>query len=95
MHAWAQVWVLDSAVGRAGKQKGTDVDRVMAEISKVPMPIASREALYSHMEAAGFTLGLRQWMGSNLVPAKGGQGLQWAFNLQGAQEMYRYCCTCL
>ena len=50
----------------------------------------SREALYRQMEASGFSLGLRQWMGSNLVPAQGtGGGMEWVFNLPGAQEMYR------
>lgn len=88
-----QVWVLDSAVGKSGGQLPTDVDNVMAEITKVELPVISREALYKQMEAAGFSLGLRQWMGSNLVPARKGKGYEWAFNLKGAEDMYRYSST--
>ncbi len=88
MHNMLQVWVLDSTVGRSGSTD-TDVDNVMTEIGKVPLPVPSRDALYKHMEAAGFSLGLRQWMGSNLVPAEGGTGLRWIFNLEGAKEMAR------
>ncbi|KAK9811190.1 hypothetical protein WJX73_009216 [Symbiochloris irregularis] len=83
-----QVWVLDSGLGKSSS-KVTDVDRVLEEISEVQLPLASREALYDHMEKSGFSLGLRQWMGSNLVPARGGQGLEWAFDLEGAKSMYR------
>ena len=84
--------MLDSPIGKQSPSRVTDVDRVLEAAANVPLPIASREALYSHMDAVGFSLGLRQWLGSNLVPAAGSRGLRWAFNLEGVADMYRCAC---
>jgi len=83
---WAlQVWILDSNIGKVtlNKDAPSDVDRVIREIKGLQHPIASREWLYKFMEDQGYSLGLRLWMGSNLVPD--GQGkLKWGFNIEGA-----------
>jgi len=80
-----QIWILDSNIGKVtlNKDAPSDVDRVIREIKGLQHPIASREWLYKFMEDQGYSLGLRLWMGSNLVPD--GQGkLKWGFNIEGA-----------
>ena len=80
-----QVWILDSNIGKVtlNKDAPSDVDRVIREVKGLQHPIASREWLYKFMEDQGYSLGLRLWMGSNLVPD--GQGkLKWGFNIEGA-----------
>lgn len=85
-----QVWVLDSMIGKApASSEASDVGRVLDEIGNVQLPVASREDLYKQMEAAGFSLGLRQWMGSNLIENRQLGGLEWMFNLAEARDMYR------
>lgn len=89
-HLPQQVWILDSNIGKVtlNKDAPSDVDRVIMEIKGLQHPIASREWLYKFMEDQGYSLGLRLWMGSNLVPD--GQGkLKWGFNIEGASDMYQ------
>ena len=43
--------------------------------------------LCRRMQEQGFSQGLQQWMGSNLVPCEG--GMTWAFNLPGARDLYK------
>lgn len=40
----AQVWVLDSMVGRAklGAEEPTDVQQVIQEVARIPLPVPSR-----------------------------------------------------
>ncbi|DBA71709.1 TPA: hypothetical protein ACH3X2_001158 [Trebouxia sp. C0005] len=85
-----EVWILDSNIGKVtlNKDAPSDVDRVIREVKGLQHPIASREWLYKFMEDQGYSLGLRLWMGSNLVPD--GQGkLKWGFNIEGASDMYQ------
>ena len=80
-----QVWILDANIGKVtvDKDAPSDVDKIVTEISNLRPPIASREWLYKYMEDQGYSMGLRLWMGSNLVPD--GQGkLKWGFNIDGA-----------
>lgn len=84
-----QVWILDANIGKVtvDKDAPSDVDKIVTEISNLRPPIASREWLYKYMEDQGYSMGLRLWMGSNLVPD--GQGkLKWGFNIDGASDMY-------
>ena len=81
----AQAWILDANIGKVTPDKDapSDVDKIVQEIRKLHLPIASREWLYKYMEDAGYSEGLRLWMGSNLVPD--GQGkYKWGFNIEGA-----------
>lgn len=82
--------MLDSNPGgtEGGGAAAEDVSRVLDAVGAVPLPIPSRDWLSAHLQAAGLSLGLRQWLGSSLVPAPGG-GLQWAFSVEGAAGMYR------
>lgn len=65
------------------KDAPSDVDKVVKDIRGLQPPIASRDWLYKYMEDRGYSMGLRLWMGSNLVPD--GQGkLKWGFNIEGA-----------
>lgn len=64
---------------------------VLEALRSIPVPVPSREWLYKHMGARkGFTVALQQWLGSSLVPdSKGSGGLVWAFNINGAEEMWK------
>ena len=80
-----QVWILDANIGKVipDKDAPSDVDKVVKDIRGLQSPIASRDWLYKYMEDRGYSMGLRLWMGSNLVPD--GQGkLKWGFNIEGA-----------
>ena len=76
---------MDANIGKVmlNKDAPSDVDKIIKEIKDIPLPIASREWLYSYMEDRGYSIGLRLWMGSNLVPDGRGK-LKWGFNIQGA-----------
>jgi len=80
-----QAWILDSVVGavKVGKDEPTDVSRVLDEVESIPLPVPSREWLYERLKSQGFSLGFRQWMGSNLT-AKG----TWTFDPSCAQALY-------
>ena len=86
-----QAWILDANIGKVTPDKDapSDVDKIVQEIRKLHPPIASREWLYKYMEDAGYSEGLRLWMGSNLVPD--GQGkYKWGFNIEGASGRSAY-----
>ncbi|KAL3139070.1 hypothetical protein ABBQ32_005867 [Trebouxia sp. C0010 RCD-2024] len=84
-----QAWVLDANIGKVtlNKDAPSDVDKIIKEIKDIPLPIASRDWLYKYMEDRGYSIGLRLWMGSNLIPDGHGK-LKWGFNIQGADDMY-------
>lgn len=77
--------MLDANIGKVtlNKDAPSDVDKIIKEIKDIPLPIASREWLYNYMEDRGYSIGLRLWMGSNLIPDGHGK-LKWGFNIQGA-----------
>ncbi|KAK9815258.1 hypothetical protein WJX72_000795 [[Myrmecia] bisecta] len=86
-----KVWVLDAAIGAspAGKvmpRAESDVEKVVKQLSSIPMPIPSREWLYDYLGQRSYSPGLAQWLGSNLVPIGDGQ-YRWAFNIKGAADM--------
>lgn len=56
-------------------------------LQAIPEPVPSREWLYDHMQSKGFSLGLAQWLGSNLA-GNPKEPLKWMFNARGALEMY-------
>ena len=76
---------MDANIGKVtlNKDAPSDVDKIIKEIKDIPLPIASRDWLYKYMEDRGYSIGLRLWMGSNLVPDGHGK-LKWGFNIQGA-----------
>lgn len=41
------------------------------------------QALYGLIADRGYSPGLQQWLGSNLVPARNGDGLVWSFDVGG------------
>jgi pimeloyl-ACP methyl ester carboxylesterase len=98
------VWVLDarptavhsssSGGGGGGVDAPTqDVLNVLEAVRSVPLPLASRQALYEHLGARGLSTALQQWLGSSLTPDGQQQGgLVWTFNVEGAAQMFDdYC----
>ena len=63
-------------------------------VGDIEVPLDSRKELYKHLSGQGFSEGLQQWLGSNLVSVQDGltddkPRLTWTFNLAGAHDMYR------
>lgn len=88
------VWVLDSKPGLVNPTQGVsrDVLRVLNQVESIPLPVPSREWLYRYLDEAGFSKGLQQWLGSNLVQA-GKHEYEWIFNLEGAKQLFESYCT--
>ncbi len=89
------VWLLDSSLSTedvsAGASRddattGDDVARVIAALREIPVPIESREALVTTLRDRGFSLGLAQWMTTN-VEGRAGQGYRWRFDLDGIEAL--------
>lgn len=82
---------MDANIGKVtlNKDAPSDVDKIIKEIKDIPLPVASREWLYNYMEDRGYSIGLRLWMGSNLIPDGHGK-LKWGFNIQGADGEKQY-----
>jgi pimeloyl-ACP methyl ester carboxylesterase len=66
-----------------------EIERVIAAVRAVPLPVPSRRALVEHLRAAGLAEPLAQWMTTNLEPdpqaAEG--GLRWKFQLDAIPAM--------
>ena len=44
--ALVQAWVLDSNIGRARTDAGSDVSKVLEEVDGIPLPVPTRDWLY-------------------------------------------------
>ncbi|KAK9153639.1 hypothetical protein Sjap_001119 [Stephania japonica] len=88
-----QLWVLDSVPGEVeARDSDGEVEKVMQTLQSLPTLIPSRKWLVDHMMSLGFSKSLSEWIGSNLK--KLGDHETWAFNLEGAVEMFKsYCET--
>ncbi|KAK9126347.1 hypothetical protein Scep_015193 [Stephania cephalantha] len=88
-----QLWVLDSVPGEVeARDSDGEVEKVLQTLQSLPTLIPSRKWLVDHMMSLGFSKSLSEWIGSNLK--KSGDHETWAFNLEGAGEMFKsYCET--
>ncbi|XP_042476089.1 protein ABHD11-like [Macadamia integrifolia] len=82
-----QLWVLDSVPGEVSpRESDGEVEKVLQTLQCLPSSVPSRKWLVDHMIKVGFSKSLSEWIGSNLK--KSGESETWAFNLQGAVEMF-------
>ncbi|XP_043698618.1 protein ABHD11 [Telopea speciosissima] len=82
-----QLWVLDSVPGEVcPRASDGEVEKVLQTLQCLPSSVPSRKWLVDHMIKLGFSKSLSEWIGSNLKKAGGSE--TWAFNLQGAVEMF-------
>ncbi|KAK6944037.1 Alpha/beta hydrolase fold-1 [Dillenia turbinata] len=81
-----QLWVLDSVAGEVNKDTKGDVEKVLETLQGLPSSFPSRKWVVDHMMELGFSKSLSEWIGSNLK--KSGEQQTWAFNLEGAVEMF-------
>ncbi|KAL6145536.1 hypothetical protein ACLB2K_056222 [Fragaria x ananassa] len=83
-----QLWVLDSVPGEVNPiHSDGDVERVLKTLQGLPSTVPSRKWLVNHMIELGFSKSLSEWIGTNLK--KVGDHETWAFNLDGAVEMFK------
>lgn len=81
-------WILDAPPGVRHLGSGTEeIERVIAEVRAVPLPIATRKDLVLHLTRRGLSERLAQWMTTNLRPVAQGAGLEWRFALDTIPEM--------
>lgn len=87
------VWALDSPPGRPAMALAlqSEVVRVVAALRAVPMPLPRRDAIVPLLVEMGFSMGLAQWMTTNL--RSGAEGFTWRFNLDAVEEMLRSYAT--
>lgn len=83
------VWVLDAvpgpAPGGADRRGVHEVERVIADVRRVAVPVPSREALVERLRALGHGDAVARWMTTNLRPVPG--GFAWRFDLDAVEEM--------
>jgi pimeloyl-ACP methyl ester carboxylesterase len=86
--------IVDAPPGtRTFGQHKEEIDRVVAAIRAVPLPVPSRKALVEQLRAAGLSEPVAQWMTTNLEPtsspdgAAGDGGLRWKFQLDAIPAM--------
>ncbi|KAI3434031.1 AB hydrolase-1 domain-containing protein [Psidium guajava] len=81
------LWVLDSVPGEVKLENSDgEVEKVLETLQSLPSTIPSRKWLVNHMLELGFSKSLAEWIGSNLK--KSGDHETWAFNLEGAVQMF-------
>ena len=96
------VWTLDSWPFKDSGNGGlsSDVKRVLNIVEKVPMPLNSREELYSILDEMGLgSKMLQRWLGSSLKRIQNSKTNEeqstrnedryvWSFDIQGMKELY-------
>ncbi|XP_059668699.1 uncharacterized protein LOC132313776 [Cornus florida] len=82
-----QLWILDSVPGKVNPDDSDrEVEKVLQTLQSLPSSVPSRKWLVNHMIELGFSKSLSEWIGSNLK--KSGEHETWAFNLEGAVQMF-------
>lgn len=82
--------IVDSPPGtRTFGEHREEIDRVVAAIRAVPLPVPSRRALVEQLRAAGLSDPIAQWMTTNLEPDPSSTdgGLRWKFQLGAIPAM--------
>lgn len=81
---------VDSPPGtRTFGEQREEIDRVVAAVRAVSLPVASRKALVEQLREAGLAEPIAQWMTTNLEPdpAAPEGGLRWKFQLDAIPAM--------
>lgn len=84
------VFVVDTPPGERSEAKTTaEILHVLDSVRHVPMPIPSRRDLVEHLQNAGLSVALAQWMTTNLREAQPdeGSGFVWRFDLDACTEL--------
>lgn len=88
-----RVWTLDSPLSAQPQPGHSEVSRVIAACAELPTPQPTRQAVTEYFTARGFSLGIAQWMTTNLrrltrdESAEG--GFTWRFDLSGISELIK------
>eukprot|EP00744_Colponema_vietnamica_P020610 GILI01029314.1.p1 GENE.GILI01029314.1~~GILI01029314.1.p1 ORF type:complete len:305 (+),score=40.75 GILI01029314.1:43-915(+) len=90
--ACSSVWVLDSNPGKVEllHETGDDdsVPRLLRQLSSVPMPLPSRQALITELTNRGFSERTAVWMTSNVTRCTKTHQLSWRFDLPVVKELF-------
>lgn len=75
--ALEQVWILDAMPGARPAARGSEVVLNVLELLEAMDPVVpSREAFIAHVQRAGYSQDIAQWLAMNLRPAEGGYVLR-------------------
>ena len=81
------LWTLDSPLESAPRPGHGEVAQVIEVCAHLTMPQPSRRALSEALQAEGLSLGIAQWMTTNLRPTEGGYA--WRFDIEGIRALMR------
>ena len=86
-----RVWTLDSPLSAQPQPGHSEVSRVIAACSELVTPQPNRKAVTEYFTARGFSLGIAQWMTTNLRRLSKDEspegGFTWRFDLSGISEL--------
>ena len=80
-------WVLDSRSDAAEPEPENEDALVLRALRSVPLPLASREDLVTHLTGQGFSQSLARWLTTNLDRTPDGDGFAWVFDLDAIDAM--------
>ena len=80
-----QVWSLDTSLDAQKQASQNEVLDVIQMCRQVQMPQASRRSLMTQLQSYGASLGVAQWMTTNLKRST--EGFVWRFNLNGIESL--------
>lgn len=90
-HNLERVWTLDSPLPADPRPGHGEVARVIEACGLIDMPQPSRQDVIDYFTTAGFSLGIAQWMTTNLRRVNREQypqgGFQWKFDLDGIKAL--------
>lgn len=91
-----KVWVLDTTPGlvKGGRDGEDHPKELISSLQQMPSQVPSRRAVVDFLSAQGFSLGVAQWMTTNLRSEGKKVGSQeenfsWIFDLNGISDMYQ------
>lgn len=84
-HALQAVWLLDSSLDAKQQASQHEVLDTIHMCKQTPMPQSSRRALMQSLQSQGASLGVAQWMTTNLKRTE--RGFVWRFDLDGIEDL--------
>ena len=86
-----RVWTLDSPLSAQPQPGHSEVSRVIAACAELPTPQPTRKAVTDYFTSRGFSLGIAQWMTTNLRRLSTEEseegGFTWRFDLSGISDL--------
>ena len=79
------VWTLDSPLDDEMLLGHREIAKMIDACQSMPTPLETRAGVIDYFTTRGFSLGVAQWMTTNLKRTS--LGFEWRFNLEGIQDL--------